>query len=56
MITKVIYEKETKRILAIEIDGVWVLPEHLEIKQFKGSPKVTTNENGDLYLLEDKLA
>lgn len=56
MKTKVICEKETKRILAIEVNGVWVLPEELEIKQFEGSPKVTTNENGDLYLLEDKLA
>ena len=46
---KVIYEKETNRVLITEIDGVWVFPNELDIATVN-EEALTYDEEGNIYL------
>lgn len=47
----VVYDKETKRVIVVETDGMWVLPKCWDLATFKnGAEPVFANVNGDMYI------
>ena len=48
----VLYDKETCRIIAVRYDEVWVLPNTMDIAQFRkgAEPVLYMNDNGEMFL------
>lgn len=56
MITNVLYDKCTKAVIAAEMDGLWVIPNHCELATFNdGVEPVLVEANGYLYLKQNAL-
>ena len=47
----VLYDKETCRIIAIRYDEVWVLPNNMDIAQFRkgAEPVLCKNDKGEMF-------
>lgn len=52
---KVIYEKNTRRVIITECGGVWTLPTGLEVEAFPIDSEIFVENGGDLYLKAQKV-
>ena len=46
----VIYDKETRRVLITEMDGIWTMPNEWEIAEHPIDADVFTDIDGEVYL------
>ena len=53
----VLYDKETCRIIAIRYDEVWVLPNNMDIAQFRkgAEPVLGKNDKGEMFFKPNAL-
>lgn len=50
---KVIYDKETRRVVITEMDGIWTLPNNLDLIECSLDADIFTDVDGDVYLKAD---
>ena len=47
---KVIYDKETRRVIITEMDGIWTMPSNLDVLECPLDADVFVDKDGDVYL------
>lgn len=50
-----IYDKETRRVIITEMNGVWTMPNNLDVKAYPLEADVFVEKDGDLYLKAENL-
>ena len=51
----VIYDKETRRVIITEMNGIWTMPNNLDIKTCPLEADVFVDKDGDLYLKAEQV-
>lgn len=51
----VIYDKETRRVIITEMNGVWTMPGNLDVKEYPLDADVFVDKDGDLYLKAEQV-